>query len=72
MEQLCRRINMPEEMTRRLLEIHSTLEYFPCLSLLMQESTWAEGLQQLKQGLGNDAGGCKRLCCMLRCALRTK
>jgi len=72
MEQLCREINMPEEVTRTLLEIHSNLPVFPCLDLLMQEETWSEGLRQLKEALGEDAGGMKRLCCMLRCALRAR
>ncbi len=72
MEQLCRQINMPEEVTRNLLDIHSTLAYFPCLDLLMQEATWNEGLAQLKEALGEDPGGMKRLCCMLRCALRAQ
>ena len=72
MEQLCRKINMPEEVTRRLVEIHSTLEVFSCLELLMQEETWQEGLTQLKQALGEDPGGYRRLCCMLRCALKAK
>ncbi len=72
MEQLCQRINMPEEVTRKLVDIHSTLEVFPCLDLLMQEDTWNEGLEQLKLALGDDPGGFRRLCCMLRCALRIK
>lgn len=72
MEQLCRKINMPEEVTRQLLDIHSTLEDFPCLDLLMQEKSWSDGLLQLKVALGEDPGGMKRLCCMLRCALRVK
>ena len=72
MEQLCRKIDMPEEVTGKILEIHRTLEVFPCLELLMQEKTWAEGLEQLKSALGEDEGGFKRLCCMLRCALRAK
>ncbi len=72
MEQLCRKINMPEEVTRKMVEIHSTLEVFPCLDLLMQEETWAQGLEQLKEALGEDPRGMKRLCCMLRCALRAK
>jgi len=70
MEQLCRGINMPVEVTQKILEIHSTLETFPCLKLLMQEETWAEGLAQLKEALGEDPGGFKRLCCMLRCGLK--
>lgn len=72
MEQLCRQINMPEEVTRKLLEIHSATEHFPCLDLLMREETWNEGLALLKEALGEDPGGMKRLCCMLRCALRAK
>lgn len=72
MQQLCKRINMPEEATRKLLEIHSTLEEYPCLDLLMHPETWAEGLAQLKEALGEDPGGFKRLCCMLRCALRAE
>jgi len=72
MEQLCRKINMPEEVTQQLVQIHSTLEYFPCLELLMQEETWNEGLQQLKEALGDDPGGMKRLCSMLRCALKAR
>lgn len=72
MEQLCRKIDMPEEVTQKLLEIHNTLEVFPCLDLLMREQTWAEGLEQLKQALGEDPDGMKRLCCMLRCALRAE
>lgn len=72
MEQLCRKINMPEEVTRKLAAIHSTLEIFPCLDLLTREETWSAGLEQLKQALGEDPGGFKRLCCMLRCALRAK
>lgn len=72
MEQLCRKINMPEEVTQKLVALHSTLEVFPCLDLLMREETWQEGLAQLREALGEDPGGFKRLCCMLRCALRAK
>lgn len=72
MEHLCRQINMPPEVTQSLTEIHQTLEYFPCLPLLMQEETWSEGLIQLKETLSDDPGGMKRLCSMLRCALAAK
>jgi hypothetical protein len=72
MEQLCRKINMPEEVTRELAALHETLEVYPCLDLLMVEETWAEGLEQLKEALGEDPRGMKRLCSMLRCALRAK
>ena len=72
MEQICRKINMPEEVTGKLLEIHRTLDMFPCLELLMREETWSKGLEQLKEALGEDPGGFRRLCCMLRCALRAR
>ena len=72
MEQLCRKIQMPEEVTRQLIALHSTLEEYPCLPLLMEEAHWEEGLAQLKEALGEDPGGMKRLCSMLRCALKAK
>ncbi len=72
MEQLCRKIHMPEEVTRTLTALHETLEVYPCLELLMEEQHWNEGLAQLKEALGEDPGGMKRLCTMLRCALRAK
>ena len=72
MEQLCRQINMPEEVTKQLLTIHSTLEEFPCLDLLMEERSWLEGVSRLKAALEEDPRGLKRLCSMLRCALRAR
>jgi len=72
MNQLCRQINMPEEVSRQLLSLHTTLEEFPCMDSLMEEETWADGLEQLKTALGEDPGGMKRLCVMLRCALKAK
>lgn len=72
MEQLCRKINMPEEVTRTLTALHETLEVYPCLELVMEEARWTEGLAQLKEALGEDPGGMKRLCSMLRCALKAK
>lgn len=72
MEQLCRQIDMPAAVTQELITVHPTLEYFPCLELLRQEETWSEGLAQLKDALGDDPRGMKRLCCMLRCALKAR
>ena len=72
MEQLCLKIHMPEEVTRELVALHKTLEVYPCLELLMEESRWNEGIELLKEALGEDPGGMKRLCCMLRCALRIR
>lgn len=72
MEQLCRKINMPEEVTRKLLALHGQLEELPCLDLLMQEATWQEGLDALRAALDPDPKGMKQLCCMLRCALKAR
>ena len=72
MEQLCRKIQMPEEVTRQLTALHGTLEEYPCLPLLMEEAHWEEGRIRLKEALGEDPGGMKLLCTMLRCALRAK
>ena len=72
MEQLCQKINMPQEITRTLTALHESLENYPCLDLIMEEAHWTEGLQQLKEALGEDPDGMKRLCSMLRCALRIR
>ena len=72
MEQFCRKINMPEEVTQKMAELHRTLEVYPCLPLLMEEATWVDGLAQLKESLGEDPQGFKRLCSMLRCAMKAK
>lgn len=69
MEQLCRAINMPQEVTQQLVQLHDTMEWYPCLQLLMERDTWQEGLAQMKEALGEDPLGMKGLCCMLRCAL---
>ena len=72
MEQLCRSINMPEEVTQKMVALHRSLAVYPCLELLMQEETWEDGLARLKEAVGEDPDGMKRLCSMLRCALRAK
>lgn len=69
MEQLCRAINMPEEVTQQLVQLHDTMEWYPCLQLLMEQDTWQTGIDQLHEALGDDPQGIKGLCCMLRCAL---
>ena len=71
MEQLCRNIHMPEEVTGILLELDRTLEHF-CLESLRREETWEAGLLQLRRQLGEDPDGYKELCCMLRCAQLAK
>lgn len=72
MEQLCRKINMPGEVTAKVTALRETLEEFPCLDLLMREERWEEGLAQLKEAVGEDPDGMKQLCCMLLCALKAK
>lgn len=72
MEQLCKAIHMPEEVTQRIIMLHNTLEEHPCLQLLMKQDTWRIGREQLKEALGEDPQGMKALCCMLRCAMQAK
>lgn len=72
MEQLCKRICMPGEAARRLLDMDKMLPDPACRQLLRQESCWEEGLKTLRQELGDDPDGWKELCCMLRCAVEAK
>lgn len=72
MEQLCRKIRMPEEVTRLLVQLDGSMAQYPCQELLMEESTWNAGLAQLKQTLGEDPQGFRGLCCMLRCARKAR
>ncbi len=72
MEQLCRAINMPEEVTEQVVALHETMQMHSFLPLLMKRETWKEGLEQLKEALGEDPLGMKALCSMLRCALMAK
>lgn len=69
MEQLCREIGMPQEVTAQVLQWHRRADFSPELALLTREETWERGLAQLRSQLAPDPGGIKMLCCMLRCAL---
>ena len=69
MEELCRRIRMPEDVTDILLRLHRDPAFQPDLGDLIWEETWETGLSALRNVLGNDPQGFKMLCCMLRCAL---
>ena len=69
MEQLCRSINMPEEVTQQMVSLHEIMEMHSFLPLLMKRETWQTGLAQMKEDLGEDPRGMKALCSMLRCAL---
>lgn len=72
MEELCRKIGMPREVTQEVLLWHQAEHFQPDLSRLMEEGGWKEGLAQLQHSLGADPGGMKLLCCMLRCAILAK
>lgn len=72
MEQLCKQIRMPEEASRRILDIDETLPDPDCRQLLRSEPHWEEGLEALRWELGDDPDGWKELCCMFRCALEAK
>ena len=72
MEQLCRKIHMPEEVTQVVLCCHNDPNFTPDLRKLTQENTWNEGRQELKAALGDDPNGFRELCCQLRCALDAK
>lgn len=67
MEQLCRKINMPQEVTEILISLDRTLGNV-CLEPLRREETWETGLTSLREQLGEDPDGFRELCCMLRCA----
>ena len=71
MEQLCRDIGMPEEVSRILQEIDKTLTLPDCSRLLREES-WNEGLDALREELGEDPDGFRHLWAMLRCAMTTR
>lgn len=72
MKTLCQKIHMPETVTQSLLLIHSDPAFQPDLQKLMEEKTWADGLRELKETLGEDPKGFKELCCQLRCAMMAK
>ena len=70
MKELCTAISMPEEVTAKVLEIHQDPAFHPSLQKLLREETWAEGLDQLRQELGEDPLGLRMLTAQLRCALQ--
>ena len=70
MENLCRRIGMPEEVTKLLLSWQPEEELD--LSPLTREETWESGMKEIKAHLGDDPRGLKILWCMLQCALDAK
>ena len=65
MENLCRGIGMPEEVTRQLLGPGICPDH----RKLMRPETWEEGLKEIRVALGEDPRGIGMLRCMLRAAL---
>lgn len=72
MEQLCRKICMPEEVIQTLLSIREDPLSFPGLGRLTREEDWNEGRKALKSALGEDPEGFRELYCQLLCALDAK
>ncbi len=66
MEQLCREIRMPQEVTAQVLQWHRRPDFSPDLSDLTCEDTWQQGIEALRSRLAPDLCGIKMLCCMLR------
>lgn len=72
MEELCRGIHMPEAVTAIVLQLHRDPAFSPDLTALTREESWETGLADLRKTLGDDPGGFRMLCCMLRCALEAR
>ena len=69
MEQLCRAIGMPEEVTQILL----TMEPRPLpTEPLLRRETWDQGLQELRRAIGDDPRGFRMLHTQLGCALAAR
>jgi len=64
---LCREIQLPQEVTARVLALEEACR-LPTLPLLRREETWAQGLQETEALLGEDPDGFGMLTCMLLCA----
>ena len=71
LENLCRDIALPEEVTLQVLELDKTLDV-PQRHLLCKKETWDEGLKQVEQALGEDPKGFKMLTLMLHTAVERK
>ena len=70
MKELCQAISMPEEVAAQVLKLHADPAFCPRTEKLLREETWAEGLKEVKQELGEDPLGIRMLTAQLRCALQ--
>ena len=74
LSELCRLIDLPVEMTERVLSFDRSFDYAAidaAASRLLDRATWEQAIKDLQHLLGDDPGGVKILACLLRCALRT-
>lgn len=74
LEELCSKIALQPEMTRRVLAFSRGFDWAcaaPELEGLFQRARWDGALAALKAKLGPDGDGVKILACMLRCARET-
>lgn len=68
LQELCNKINMPEEVTERVLSLTEQLDFALLdqpIGKLMSRSTWDSGLEELKKLIGEDSDGMKMLTCSL-------
>lgn len=71
-EQLCKEIDMPKEVTETVLAYEGQLDWEvlqPSMNKIFCKKTWEEGRKELKEALGKDPKGFRMLCCMLQCAV---
>lgn len=74
MRELCKAIEMPQEVTEYAARFDSEFKYAAAegeMNKLFAPETWGEGLEDLKKSLGEDSKGYKMLTCMLHCSQRT-
>lgn len=73
-EELCRKIDIPEEVTVQVTAFDAQIDYKPIVSAMERlfcRESWDEGLGEIKTYLGKDEGAFKMLTCMLHCGLKT-
>lgn len=68
LNELCEKINMPKEVTAKILSIEPTLE-LNCIKYYMDKfqnrATWMDGVRELRKIFSEDPYGFKMLTCML-------
>lgn len=65
---LCKKINMPNEVTDKIISIESTLDSNAIkipMAKFQNRDTWMDGVKELRELLGQDTCGFKMLTCML-------